>query len=640
MKNSNIRKRRLGELLLSAGVITQSTLEIAVKEQKKTGKRIGDVLIGLNFVTEFDIATTLSNQLKIEYIQLDTAIIEPDAIATVPEQIARKYRCIPLHVSKNQLSLVMADPLDFDCLKDIGFKSGREVRAFISTEGEISNAIQQHYNLDDSLEDILDETNKPAGFIEILPAVSVSQVSPSADLMEKSQRAPIIRLFNLIFTSAIKNRASDIHLDSQQYNLLVRFRIDGILREEMNLPKWSQGALVSRIKILASLDISERRLPQDGAIRARYENRDIDLRVSTLPTQYGEKVVIRILDQATGPLKIDGIGLSESHLREIFSFSKRHQGILLVTGPTGSGKTSMLYSFIHHIRSKKINIMTVEDPIEYNIGGLNQIQVKPSIGLTFANALRSILRQDPNVIMLGEIRDLETAEIAFRASMTGHLVISTLHTNSAISTISRLEDMGIPRYLISASIIGIISQRLVRTICKKCKEENIPTEKEVNHLLPLLRTNGKDIYYRGKGCSRCNQSGFYGRTGIYEILPFSTKVKEVISSGGSEESISEVAKNLGFKRMIEDGLAKVEKGVTTFDEVLRVIEVEDEARAFCPHCKKVIHLDFIACPYCEADVHLNCVSCGKHLQEDWSICPYCRTRVSRIPSEVCALENL
>ncbi len=312
--------------------------------------------------------------------------------------------------------------------------------------------------------------------------------------------APIVKLFNLIFIKAVSARASDIHIDALRKSLSVRFRVDGILREEMNLPKWVQGALVSRIKVLASLDISERRLPQDGAIRIRLDNRDIDLRISTLPTNYGEKVVIRILDQSTVPTSLTGLGLGEKELKQLEDLSGKKQGILLVTGPTGSGKTSTLYAIVNKIRSEKINIMTVEDPIEYDIEGLNQIQVKPDIGLTFANCLRSILRQDPNVILVGEIRDLETAEISIRAAMTGHFVVSTLHTNDSVSTIVRLLEMGIPRYILSTSLVGIVAQRLVRKICTKCREE-VPVDKErikkiESHIDPAAISRS----YCGKGC--------------------------------------------------------------------------------------------------------------------------------------------
>jgi len=617
--------------LLQAGLITQSDLERAIEEQRRSGKRMGESLVNLNIVTEVDIAKSLASQLRMEYINLETASIAPDSTALVPEEIALKYVCMPTKVEKRQLFLAMDNPLDYECLKDIGFRCNYEIKPCISTRGEILSAIKRHYNLKDSIDEILQKNNAEGGELEIVATGTSTQITPDEDLKKKSQMPTIVRLFNQVFMNAMKARASDIHLDAQRLSLSVRFRVDGILRGKMTLPKWVQGALVSRIKVLASLDISERRLPQDGAIRVKHDNRDIDLRVSTLPTQYGEKVVIRILDQSTVPPSMKHLGLSNKDLKKTDDFSKKRQGILLVTGPTGSGKTSTLYALINQLRSEKINIMTVEDPIEYNLEGLNQVQVKPEIGLSFANALRSILRQDPNVIMLGEIRDLETAEIAFRAAMTGHLVISTIHTNDSISTITRLLDMGIPRYLISSSVIGIISQRLVRKICERCKIEMARSEKELERLNSRFKWKGEGQASRGKGCSFCGHSGFCGRLGLFEVLPFSTSLKEMIASGGSEEELRQVAEGQGLSAMGEDGIEKVEKGLTTLDEVIRVVEVDEVSQAHCPQCKNPVDIDFMACPYCKFDLKLRCVSCKKRLKAGWSICPYCRTEMTALP---------
>ncbi|TAJ98661.1 MAG: type II secretion system protein GspE [Candidatus Manganitrophaceae bacterium] len=626
MKEASFTKKRLGDLLCSAGLITETDLQMAIEEQKRTGKRMGITLIELKLVTEFDIANTLANQLGIQYVSLETTPIEPEAIEIVPENLARKYLCVPMNVDKRQLSVAMVDPLDYECIKDIGFNTNLEVKPLISTRKEILKAIEQHYHLDDSVENIVEETADAFkdSYLEIVPVISQAEMAPSEDLRDKSQMAPIIRLFNLILLKAMKARASDIHIDSQRNKVSVRFRIDGILKEEMSLPKWVQGAVISRIKILACLDISERRLPQDGAIRVRLDNHDIDLRIATLPTQYGEKVVIRILDQSATPVNLETLGLSDKDYQLLVQFAQKRQGILLVTGPTGSGKTSTLYSFINQIRSEEINIMTVEDPIEYNIEGLNQIQVKPDIGLTFANCLRSILRQDPNVVLVGEIRDLETAEIAFRAAMTGHFVISTIHTNDAISTIVRLLDMGIPRYIISSSLVGIVAQRLVRKICSKCKEAVPVSEEGVRRLSKQAVRSALPESYRGKGCGHCNFTGFRGRTGIFEILPFGSKIKDIIASGGTEEEIRLAVEGQGITAMGEDGLAKVKAGITTLEEVLRVIEVEEEIRVLCPGCEKAIHLDFVVCPHCRYEIRSNCSDCKRHLQSEWLICPYCK----------------
>lgn len=626
MKEPSFIKKRLGDLLCGAGLITEDDLQRAVAEQKRTGKRMGVTLIELNMVTEFDIANTLASQLGIRYVSLESGPIEPDAIAVVPENLARKYLCIPMRVDKRQLSVAMVDPLDYECIKDIGFRTSLEVNPLISTRKEILKAIDQHYNSEDSVESIVEETADlfKDSYIEIVPVVSQSEVAPSDELKNKGQTAPIIRLFNLIFLRAMKARASDVHIDSQRNKLSIRFRVDGILKEVMSLPKWVQGALVSRVKILASLDISERRLPQDGAIRVRLDHRDIDLRISTLPTHYGEKVVIRILDQSATPARIEDLGLADRDLQKVIAFIQKRQGILLVTGPTGSGKTSTLYSFINRIRSEEINIMTVEDPIEYNMEGLNQIQVKPDIGLTFANCLRSILRQDPNVILVGEIRDLETAEIAFRAAMTGHFVVSTIHTNDSAATIVRLLDMGIPRYIISASLVGIVAQRLVRMVCPKCKTERPLLKEGVGRVAKGADPSGMTLSYYGKGCSHCNGTGFYGRTGIFEVLPLGSKIREIIASGGAEEEIRLAVEGTEITRMGEDGLAKVREGITTLDEVLRVIEMEEEIRVLCPGCQKAIRLDFVICPYCRHEIRSSCSSCKRYQKPQWLVCPYCK----------------
>jgi type IV pilus assembly protein PilB len=625
MKES-FTKKRLGDLLCSAGLITEADLQRAIEEQKQTGKRMGVTLIELNIVTEFDIANTLASQLGIRYVPLESSTIDPEAVAIVPESLARKYLCVPMNMRKRQLAVAMVDPLDYECIKDIGFRTNLEVVPLISTRKEILKAIDQHYNSEDSVESIVEETADvlKGSYIEIVPVVAQTEAGSPDDLPNKGQTAPIIRLFNLIFLRAMKARASDVHIDAQRNKISIRFRVDGILKEAMSLPKWVQGALVSRVKILASLDISERRLPQDGAIRVRLDHRDIDLRIATLPTHYGEKVVIRILDQSATPASLENLGLSERDHQKVSSFIQKRQGILLVTGPTGSGKTSTLYSFINKIRSEEINIMTVEDPIEYNVEGLNQIQVKPDIGLTFANCLRSILRQDPNVILVGEIRDLETAEIAFRAAMTGHFVVSTIHTNSSIATIVRLLDMGIPRYIISTSLVGIVAQRLVRVICSKCKTETPLVKEGVQKLTKHPDSPAITHSYRGKGCSHCCGTGFHGRTGIFEVLPLGSKIREIIASGGTEEEIRRAAEGQESTVMGEDGLAKVKEGITTLDEVIRVIEMEEEIRVLCPACQKPIRLDFVICPHCRHEIRSGCSSCKRYLKPQWLVCPYCK----------------
>ncbi len=643
---------------MEAGLITQEKLNEVLTEHQKSEKSVGDILLDRNIVSEFDISSTVSIQRDIPYIHLKTATIDEKAIGTVSVELAKKYLCFPISVDKRQLSLSMVNPLDYECIEDIQFKTNFEIKAFISTREDILGAIERCYtrseswarhddenepSLDssieqlpgelpeESLEDILVDNKTLEEEFEIEPTQTMGQIDPDEELKQESEKAPIVRLFKLIFTKGMKRRASDIHIDCHRYDLSVRFRVDGILQGKIVLPKSVQWALVSRVKVLASLDISERRLPQDGAIRTQYEGRDIDLRVATLPSLYGEKVVLRILDQSAAPSGMDALGLSEKDREKIEIFSKKRQGILLVTGPTGSGKSSTLYAFLSELRSEKINLMTVEDPVEYNMEAVNQIQVKPEIGLTFASALRSILRQDPNVILIGEIRDLETAEIAFRAAMTGHLVISTLHTNGAIETISRLLDIGIPKYLVSASLIGIIAQRLVRKICEDCKIEVSTSEDRRTSSSQSKESGRVTPVYQGTGCERCGQSGFYGRQGIFEVLPLSPKIRELISSEAENEEILKVAETEGFTLMGSDGAEKVNEGVTTLEEVLRVIEAGEEVQLLCSRCQEVVHPDFIACPKCKFDLQLNCKTCQKNLKDEWAICPYCKTENAEKP---------
>ncbi|MFC1819881.1 ATPase, T2SS/T4P/T4SS family, partial [Thermodesulfobacteriota bacterium] len=426
---------------------------------------------------------------------------------------------------------------------------------------------------------------------------------------------------------AIKRGASDVHVEAQENQVRVRNRIDGVLQDSIKLPKWTQPIIISRIKVLGSMDISERRLPQDGRIKVRSKNISVDLRVSTLPTYYGEKAVIRILNKEEAFLSIDELGFSENNLKPMKNFLKQPQGMILFTGPTGSGKTSSLYGCMREIRSEEVNIITVEDPVEYELAGINQVQINEKVGLTFPYILRSILRQDPNVIMIGEIRDMETAEISLQASLTGHLVLSTLHTNDAPSAVSRLIDIGMPPYLIASSILGIVAQRLVRKICLDCKEEYIPDPE----LLSRLSLNKEDLpfnFYRGAGCSSCNQLGYKGRTVIEETLIMGHKMRELIQSSASIDMLREAAMATGMTTLGVSGLNKIEQGITTLDEVLKAVQQKEELTSICPSCGRGVSLDFRDCPYCKKPLVPSCGSCGRIAQIEWVVCPYCRNDLS------------
>jgi type IV pilus assembly protein PilB len=435
-------------------------------------------------------------------------------------------------------------------------------------------------------------------------------------------------MVDLIIRNAIKKGASDVHIEAQENQVRVRNRVDGVLQDSIKLPKWTQPIIISRIKVLAGMDISERRLPQDGRIKVRSKNLGVDLRVSTLPTYHGEKAVIRILNKEEAFLTLEELGFQEKNKVYINSFIKQPQGMVLITGPTGSGKTSTLYACMLEIKSDEVNIVTVEDPVEYELVGINQVHINEKVGLTFPFLLRSILRQDPNVIMIGEIRDMETAEIALQASLTGHLVLSTLHTNDAPSAVTRLIDIGMPTYIIASSIIGIIAQRLVRKVCPECKEEYDP-DPELLARIGLDRESLPFKFYRGAGCSNCGNLGFKGRSVIEEVMIPGRKVRELIQSGASADLLREAAVATGMTTLGVSGLKKIEMGITTIDEVLKAVQQKEELTTVCPQCGKSVSLDFRDCPYCKKPLVPTCHECGRIVQQEWVVCPYCRAGLTQ-----------
>lgn len=625
-------KKRLGGFLFDAGLITEDQLKRAIEEQKRLGKKIGETLITLRIISENVLAQTLSMQLGYPFLDLGATALEPDTVMAISETLARKHFAIPVSLENKTLIVAMVDPLDYEAIRDIGFSSGFRIEPVIATSKDISEAIERYYNLNTSIESIVQETAQEydESILQIIPEIN-PMATDARSLEERSRLAPVIRLANLIMTKAIKQRASDIHIEPSQRDFRIRYRIDGLLKEDLRLPKWIQGALMSRMKILGKLDIAERRKPQDGAVRVKSDNREIDLRLSTLPTQYGEKMVIRILDQKRVVLSLDTMGISSRNLSQIHALLRCKQGIILVTGPTGSGKTTTLYSMIHALRSEITNIVTVEDPIEYHLEGINQVQVNAEIGLTFAHCLRSILRQDPNVILIGEIRDLETAEIAFRAAMTGHLVLSTLHTNDAPSTITRLIDLGVPRYLVASQVMGVIAQRLVRCVCPRCKTVMPPPVESLACLKIPPDSIKTTFFYHGKGCTYCSHLGYQGRMGLFQVMEMTPQLRELVMAGVAEQDLRSAALTSKMTTLNEDGLAKVKEGITTIEELLRVIEVREDLQTVCSQCGQFIHIDFQVCPYCAAPVTHHCHACGRSLRPDWIICPYCRHRVSDVP---------
>jgi type II secretory ATPase GspE/PulE/Tfp pilus assembly ATPase PilB-like protein len=514
----------------------------------------------------------------------------------------------------------MSDPLDLNTIKDLQFITGYNIQPAISTSTQIAQSLQRHHHPEKTMGEVANDLDDEE-VMEFLPEQEVEEEEQGPS--EVLQDSPFVKMVDLIIRNAIKRGASDVHIEAQESQVRVRNRVDGVLQDSIKLPKWTQPIIISRIKVLGSMDISERRLPQDGRIKVRSRNTSVDLRVSTLPTYYGEKAVIRILNKEETSLSLADLGFGQKNLNTIHSFIKQPQGMILITGPTGSGKTSTLYSCLSTIKSDELNIITVEDPVEYELGGINQVMINEKVGLTFPFVLRSILRQDPNVIMIGEIRDVETAEIALQSSLTGHVVLSTLHTNDAPSAVTRLIDIGIPPYLIASSVIGIIAQRLVRRICPNCKEEYVPDPDTLTRL-SLDQSELPFKFYRGAGCSACGNVGLKGRTVIEEVMVIGHKIRELIQSSASVDSIREAAMATGMDTLGISGLKKIEKGITTIEEVLRAVQQKEELTTLCPSCGKAVSLDFRDCPYCKKPLVPTCTACGRVSQPGWVVCPYCR----------------
>ncbi len=606
----------------------QSELEEGIALARQKGMSPIDLLVTHKQYSEEALAEGFAEWLKLPRVRIATLTLDPEAAKVVGEKMARKHQCLPLKIEGRTLVMAMANPADYDAIQDVQFVSGYTVRPVVATRTEILDGIHELYAAEDRMQDFLSKVADTTDF------TIVSQDTEKVDLDQVDSRsaaelAPVVKMCNLILQEAIRSQASDVHLEPGLNCLEVRMRVDGVLREYIDVPKWLHHPLVSRLKILAALDIAERRLPQDGRIRAKFENRSIDLRVSTLPTHFGEKVVLRVLGTTSIP-ELESMGLSEWQFSALTDCLSQPQGMILLTGPTGSGKTTTLYSMILRRRSPEINIVTVEDPIEYQLAGINQVQVNVRAGLTFASSLRSILRQDPDVILVGEIRDLETAEIAFQAAVTGHLVMSTLHTNSSLATITRLLDLGVDPFLIISSVSLIVAQRLVRRICSQCKETYTPPQE----LLERLRISDPGhAFYRGRGCPACGKSGYAGRLGIYEMLRVTNTLKELIRRKASEEEMRKGAAAAGTRFLLDDGLSKMREGLTTLEELVRVIEVEREESFHCPKCGSAVRREFKTCPYCMFSLRNTCESCQQELKPEWKICPYCTRPVTGQPEQ-------
>ena len=556
-------RKRLGELLIEAQKITQDQLDQALAAQKRSGERLGRVLIKQGAITEPVLLEVLVQNLGIPLVDLSATPPDKEAARLIPMSLAERHGVIPIRKKGNRLTVAMTDPTNFFAIDDLRMVTQCEIEPVMTMEADILRAIQQTYTVTDLVEKSVSQLQKDEPLF--------------ASEIETSEDAPVINIVNSLISQAVKNGASDIHLEPMENGLRVRFRIDGVLREATSFPKNIQGSIVSRVKIISNMDIAEKRVPQDGRLQVQEEDRPIDIRASSLPTIYGEKIVLRLLDQKSAILDVDTLGFSPDNLEKYKAMYRHSFGMILITGPTGSGKTTTLHSTLNELNTVAKNIITIEDPVEYRLAGINQVQVNNKAGMTFANGLRSILRQDPNIIMVGEIRDKETAEIAIRAALTGHLVLSTMHTNDAAGAVTRLIDMGIEPFLVASSVLGCVAQRLVRRVCPECRTSYTPDIDSPECVLMegVDSTAVCRMLYKGTGCIHCGNTGFRGRVAIHEVMPMTSKLRDLTIHSYSAAEIERAAVDEGMRTMQQDGIDKALKGFTTISEVIRVAYEEN-----------------------------------------------------------------
>lgn len=563
------KRKRLGDILQERGLITREQLREALEIQRTTGDKLGETVIQLGFTSPEDIADALSEHLRIPRVDFKRRYVSSDLVRLIPETIIRQQQVLPIELEGNFLSVAMVDPLNIMVIDDLQRMTGYLIKPMIATAAEIEAAYQRSLDIASTAREVLEQYQEETATAE--------QTQREREEAQFIGSAPGVRLANMILEQAVKQKASDVHLEPQEEELRVRFRIDGILRDIMVVPRHLRGDVNSRIKIMANLDITERRRPQDGRMQLKIDKLTVDMRVSTLPTVYGEKIVVRVLHRSQSLLQIEDFGFTPQNFERVQRMLRQSQGLILVTGPTGSGKTTTLYGFLNQLNSPEKNIITVEDPVEYRLDGINQVQINPRVDLTFATGLRSVLRQDPDIIMVGEIRDTETAEIAVRAALTGHLVLSTLHTNSAVASISRLLNMGLEPYLISSTVIGVIAQRLVRTICPDCRTA-VPLDNQV--VVRFIKSLGlvpPESVFVGRGCPLCGDTGYRGRTMVEEVLLFSKELRLAIDHGAAEGELLDIALRGGMQTLQVTAVDKLVTGITTCEEILRTVySIEDE----------------------------------------------------------------
>ena len=611
----------LADILIKEGAVSKE-LVLSARKQREPAEFLGDTFVRLGLLSENALVRVLQKNLGIDFIDLREAEINNAVVSIIPMDICQRHRIVPVRIEESQLILAMADPSDLMLCDNITRVTDLKVVPYIAVSSEITAALERiaGQNIyETGIEDGLDI--EPMDEIDIVIEDEEKEATVE-ELIGSSKVPPIIRIVNSIISEAIRYRASDIHIEPKTKYTVIRFRIDGMLHSKIRIPADLHPAVISRLKILSKMDISERRRSQDGRITVKAGTRIVDMRVSSLPTMNGEKIVMRILDKSAAIKSLDDLGVLTDDLKKISVMSKKPQGVVIATGPTGSGKTTMLYSLLSSMMTSSRNFETIEEPVEYFLEEANQVAIHEKIGLTFAQVLRSTLRQDPDVILVGEIRDHETADVAFKAALTGHMVLSTLHTNSAIGSITRLIDMGIKPYIIASALEGIVAQRLVRKVCKNCATL-VPPDKDMLELLRVPAGFFTGGVYVGSGCEACNKSGYYGRIGVYEVFIMNEDFRQIIGNVYKESEVLELARSSGMRTLLEDALEKVRLGWTTLEEVLRVIGPNVSLERPCLKCGRSIEAKFVFCPFCGIVRENRCVRCHMPMDADWLHCPFC-----------------
>ncbi|HWG94771.1 MAG TPA: ATPase, T2SS/T4P/T4SS family, partial [Mycobacteriales bacterium] len=621
-------RRRIGEVLVSQGLLDEAQLQAALDEQASTPpgtprRRLGQVVIELGLATERQVAEALAEALQLPLVDLGRTMVVPEAVRLLPRAVAERSGVLVLERSGPKVTVATADPTNVVALDDVKLYTGAgELVVLVATDSQVRDHLARSWSLSEDSSDV----HTLFEGIDDGPADAAAE-DVSATAVES---APIVRLVDVVLADAVRARASDVHVEPQAGELRIRYRVDGLLRDVMTVPRNATSATVSRIKIVSGLDIAERRRPQDGRAKLTVDGMTVEARVSTLPTLHGEKVVIRLLPRADGVPMLGRTGLTAPQLELVSNALVQAQGLVLITGPTGSGKTNTLYAGIQQVSTPDRNIVTLEDPVEIQVPGITQVQVSERQGLTFARGLRSILRQDPDIVLVGEVRDAETAELALKASLTGHLVLTTLHTNDAVAAVTRLVDMGVEPFLVASSLTLVVAQRLVRRPCASCAAPYVPSPRT----LALLGLTERDIAearpQRGKGCAECAGTGYRGRLGVFEVLPVTAALRQVLLSTPTEAAIGAAARANGMLTLRASALAAAHRGETTYEEVLRATTVDTVSGHRCPSCSRALADDMVCCPYDGTPVGRGrCPGCDKHLEAEWGTCPYCRTPVER-----------